>query len=148
MCSMSHCCSKRHRKSRHFYGHYLNLLEPWGSRYCISSVKQQPSQMVKTIWKSFWYERHLLLPAGNLEVRTRQPQLCCSSQKHTAAACPPHPATTEGGRSGSKPPPKHIPALQHTQGSHSAQRSLWDGHSTMTNFPTIQEEMQFSFYFM
>lgn len=50
-------------------------------------------------------------------------------------SCPSPPAAAEGGRSGSKLTPKHTPALQH-----SAQSSLWDGHSTMSNFPMIQVE--------
>lgn len=76
MCSVSHSCSRKMQKESQLLWTLLKLLR--GSRYCISSVTQQPSQMVKTIWKSFWDERHLLLSAGNLEVRTRQPHLAAA----------------------------------------------------------------------
>jgi len=81
-------------------------------------------------------------------VRTRPSHFAAAPKKHAAFACPLPPTIATRSRSGSKLPPKHTPTPQHSQGSHSAQNALRDGHRTMANFPIIQNEMLFAFYFM
>lgn len=105
--SVRHSCSRRHRETHHLFGHQLKLPEPPGSRYCTSSLKQQPPQMVETVWESLWYEGLLLLPAWNLEAASAVLHLT------KVAACSPPSACTKGDRFHSRLPSEPIPTLQH-----------------------------------